>query len=95
MPILYSDILLEIIGSWCILVHWLFTMQSDEENIVGKEEKGNFVLSPCFSTLSRSDFLLWATFNSLPNDKILDQSKLKETADDNVILNVTPKLKFL
>ena len=31
-------------------------------------------------------------FNSLPNDKILDQSKLKAFADDN--LNVYKKLKF-
>ena len=31
-------------------------------------------------------------FNSLPNDKILDWSKLKAFADD--ILNVNQKLKF-
>ena len=31
-------------------------------------------------------------FNSLPNDKILDLSKLKAFADD--ILNVNQKLKF-
>ena len=31
--------------------------------------------------------------NSLPNDKILDLSRLKEFADDNI--NVTEKLKFV
>ena len=30
--------------------------------------------------------------NSLPNDKILDQSKLKAFADDKI--NITKKLKF-
>ena len=33
-----------------------------------------------------------AWFNSLPNDKIVDLSKLKALADDK--LNVTQKLKF-
>ena len=32
-------------------------------------------------------------FNSLPNNKILDQSKLKALADDKI--NVTEKLKFV
>ena len=32
-------------------------------------------------------------FNALPNDKILDWSKLKAFADDKI--NVTEKLKFL
>ena len=32
-------------------------------------------------------------FNSLPNDKILDQSKFKAFADDKI--NVTQKLKFV
>ena len=32
-------------------------------------------------------------FNSLPNDKILDQSKLKAFADNNI--NVAEKLKFI
>ena len=31
--------------------------------------------------------------NSLPNDKIIDWSKLKASADDNI--NVTEKLKFV
>ena len=31
-------------------------------------------------------------FNSLPNEKTLDQSKLKEFSDD--IINVTEKMKF-
>ena len=31
--------------------------------------------------------------NCLPNDKILDQSKFKELADDKI--NVTKKLKFV
>ena len=33
------------------------------------------------------------TFNSLPNDKVLDWSKLKAFADDK--LNVTKELKFV
>ena len=32
-------------------------------------------------------------YNSLPNDKILDRSKLKAFADDKI--NVTEKLKFV
>ena len=28
-------------------------------------------------------FILWSSVNSLPNDKILDSSKLKKFADDN------------
>ena len=32
-------------------------------------------------------------FNSLPNDKILDWSKLKAFADDKI--NITEKLKFV
>ena len=33
------------------------------------------------------------TFNSLPNDKLLDWSKLKAFADEK--MNVTQKLKFV
>ena len=33
------------------------------------------------------------SFNSLPKDKILDQSKFKAFADDRI--NVTKKLKFV
>ena len=34
-------------------------------------------------------------FKSLPNDKILDCSKLKVFTDDKVNVNVTEKLKFV
>ena len=38
--------------------------------------------------------LLWfLTFNSLPNDKFIDWSKLKDLADNKI--NATEKLKFL
>ena len=46
-----------------------------------------------FSTLSNKQFIFLASFNSLPDDNILDLSKLKAFADDK--LNVTPKLKFV
>ena len=36
---------------------------------------------------------MFASFNSLPNDKILDWSRLKALADDKI--NVTEKLKFV
>ena len=35
----------------------------------------------------------YSYFNSLPNDKILDRSKLKALADDKI--NVAQKLKFV
>ena len=35
---------------------------------------------------------MWYTGNSLPNNKILDWSKLKELANDKI--NVTEKVKF-
>ena len=37
--------------------------------------------------------IVWYSFNSLPNDKILDWSKLKALADDNI--NLAEKLKFV
>ena len=40
-----------------------------------------------FTNLMKTDF------NSLPNDRILDWSKLKAFADDKI--NVTEKLKFV
>ena len=62
------------------------------QNIVGKgETAGNlhFLLFPqCFLLYERQKL----TFNSLPNDKILDHSKLKAFADDEI--NVNEKLKF-
>ena len=40
----------------------------------------------------RGLFCFVVAFNSLPNDKILDQSKFKEPADDKI--NATKNLKF-
>ena len=37
--------------------------------------------------------LFWMLFNFLPNDEILDQSKLKEFSDNKI--NLTLKLKFI
>ena len=45
-----------------------------------------------FSIFNDSLFGVLCYFNSLPNDKILDLSKLKAFADDKIIL--TQKLKF-
>ena len=41
-----------------------------------------FSFSTMFSTLSKRGFIIWADFNPLPDDKILDLSKLKQIADD-------------
>ena len=62
------------------------------ENIVGKGEK---LVSNIFS-FSHNVFQKKPSsesFNSLPNNKILDWSKLKAYADDKI--NVTEKLKFV
>ena len=65
------------------------------ENNVGKGEnagKPNFFPFPTvFSTLSKKEIIIGATFNSLPNDKILDWFKLKAFADDKI--NVIEILK--
>ena len=36
---------------------------------------------------------IWTSLNSLPNNKVLDLSKLKGFADDKI--NVTQKVKFI
>ena len=60
------------------------------ENIVGKGEIARleqFLLFPqcfqkaCFPGASKG-VIVWEWVNSLPNDKILDWSKLKQIADD-------------
>ena len=60
------------------------------ENTVGKGEKAGdqyFLHFPqCFQFYQREK----SSFNSLPNNKILDQSNLKALADDKI--NVTEKL---
>ena len=48
--------------------------------------------STMFVTISKTNFIIDETFNSLSNDKILDLSKLKAFADEN--LDVNEKLKF-
>ena len=71
------------------------------ENTVGKEEIARyeqFFLFPqcfqkaCFPGASKG-VIVWEWVNSLPHDKILDWSKLKAFADDNI--NVTESLKFV
>ena len=62
------------------------------ENIVGKGENAgyqHFLLFPqCFEKASFSDMskgvIVWEWVNSLPNNKILDRSKLKAFADINL-----------
>ena len=49
--------------------------------------KAFFPFPTFFSTLSKTEIIIQATFNSARNDKILDWSKLKVIADD--------KLKFM
>ena len=52
------------------------------ENTVGKgENAGNqhFLLFPYFNTYLRQN----SSFNPLPDNKILERSKLKQSADDN------------
>ena len=54
------------------------------------------VLSLVVQSNQGGNFSLWVDFwyvNSLPNDKILDWSKLEGFADDKI--NVTGKLKFV
>ena len=52
---------------------------------MGKGEK--------FSAISKTQIIISASFNSLPSDKILDQSKLKGFSEDEK--RVTEKLKFV
>ena len=53
--------------------------------------------SPCSTAVSKKDLRTRGSlFNSLPNDKILDWSKLKAFADTNIkVLNPFPNDKFL
>ena len=57
------------------------------ENSVGKREIVHYEL------VLTQIFLLLVPFNPLPNDKILDWSKLKAVAEDNI--NASEKLKFV
>ena len=45
------------------------------------------------SMFSVKNFVFWLTVNSLSHDKILDQSNMKDFAEDKI--NVTEKLKFV
>ena len=67
-------------------------------NILGNAGYQNFLLFPqCFQKLSFSESfkvgIVWQRVYSLPNDKILDWSKLTAFADDKKIL--TEQLKFV
>ena len=44
------------------------------------------------AALLKTDYYILFTFNSLPNNKITDWSKMKALADDKI--KVTKKLKF-
>ena len=46
----------------------------------------------CFPGASKG-VIVWEWVNSVPNDKVLDWSKLKACADDKI--NVTESLKFV
>ena len=64
----------------------------------GNAGNQHFLLSPqCFQESSQSGLLrfaiVWQWINSLPNDKILDRSKLKAFADNKI--NMNEKLKFV
>ena len=48
-----------------------------------------------FSNLSRTNFEILATFQSLPNNNIVDKSKLKTFADDKMLVNVDKNLKLI
>ena len=66
------------------------------ENIIGKgKNSGNqhFLLFHNVFFHIRDGQIICAPFNSLPNDKILDQSKLKALADDTI--NVNQELKLV
>ena len=52
------------------------------ENIVGNGEIARFQKA-CFPGASKG-FIVWEWVNSLPNDKILDWSELKASADNNM-----------
>ena len=52
----------------------------------------NSCMHGCNVPLGKPAWLYRQIFNSLPNDNILDQSKLKAFAEDNI--NVNKKLKF-
>ena len=58
------------------------------ENIVGKRENAGYLYRQCFQKPSFS-----VPFNSLPNNKSLDESKLKAFTDDKI--DVIEKLKFV
>ena len=42
----------------------------------------SFVICQCFEFGQVQNFAVWERVNSLPDDKILDWSKLKQIADD-------------
>ena len=46
----------------------------------------------CFQGASKG-VIVWEWVNSLPSDKVFDQSKFKAFADDKI--NVTKRLKFV
>ena len=62
------------------------------------DESGRKLSKPVENTVVKGEIapygvIVWEWVNSLPNDKILDQSNFKELEDNKV--NVTKKLKFV